>query len=64
MHTLRLKSYFLEKKLWCCLFDSVQKTTFGIIGAGFNRLVIFPVSAFSALTLLVEQQEEHPACKN
>jgi len=26
--------------------------------------VIFTVSAFSALTLLIERQEEHPACKN
>jgi len=26
--------------------------------------VIFTVCAFSALTLLIERQEEHPACKN
>jgi len=35
---------------------------FSKIQIGFTFLV--PAAAFSALTLLVERQEEHPACKN
>jgi len=31
---------------------------------GFSFLCLFCVVAFSALTLLVGHQEEHPACKN